>query len=106
MARAWEQLRDIELANRLRRIAELGSVTADALHRRSVATLTPSEVLGLAAPARTRVRRGERTLSAEVQRSTLPPAVATPAFGRLARRDGPIARRMFRADRRCSSSAR
>jgi hypothetical protein len=97
MARAWEQLRDIEQANRLRRIAELSSVSADALHRRSVATLTPSEVLGLAAPARTRVRRGAATLSAEVHKSTLPAALATPAFGRLARRSGPIARRMFSA---------
>ncbi len=96
MARAWEQLRDIERANQLRRIAELASVAADAVHRRSVATLTPPEVIGLAGPARTRVRRGERTLVAEVADSVLPDAVATPAFARFARPAGPVAHRMFR----------
>jgi hypothetical protein len=40
--------------------------------------LTPAEALGLAAPARTRLRRGDVTLSAEVQKSTLPPAVILP----------------------------
>ena len=96
MARAWEQLRDIEKANHLRRMAELASVTADAVHRRSVTTLRPTEVIGLAGPARTRIRRADQTLSAEVASSVLPEAVATPAFARLARPMGPVAHRMLR----------
>ena len=96
MARAWEQLRDIEKANQLRRIAQLASVTADAVHRRSVTTLRPTEVIGLAGPARTRIRRADQTLSAEVASSVLPEAVATPAFARLTRPMGPIAHRMLR----------
>jgi hypothetical protein len=96
MARAWEQLRDIEKANHLRRIAELASVTADAVHRRSVTTLRPTEVIGLAGPARTRIRRADQTLSAAVASSVLPEAVATPAFARLTRPMGPVGHRMLR----------
>jgi hypothetical protein len=96
MARAWEQLRDIEKANQLRRVAELASVAADAVHRRSVSTLRPAEVIGLAGPARTRIRRADQTLNAEIAGSVLPTAVATPAFARLARPMGPIAHRMLR----------
>jgi hypothetical protein len=99
MARAWEQLRDIEKANQLRRIAELASVAGDAVHRRTVAALTPAEALGLAAPARTRIRRGGQTLQAEVKQAKLPAAVATPAFRRLVRPKGPIARRVLSGER-------
>jgi hypothetical protein len=94
MARSWEQLQDLELANRLRRLAELASVAGDALHRRHVAALTPSEMLTVAAPARTRLVQGERTLEATVHESPLPDGAATPAFTRLVKRKGPLGRRL------------
>ncbi len=94
MARSWDQLQDLEQANRLRRLAELASVTGDALHRRHVTALTPSEMLTVAAPARTRLMQGERTLEATVHASPLPDAAATPAFTRLVKRQGSLGRRL------------
>jgi hypothetical protein len=94
MARAWDQLQDLAQANRLRRLAELAGVTGDALHRRHIAALSPSEMLTVAAPARTRLLQGERTLEAAVHESPLPDAAATPAFTRLVKRKGPLGRRL------------
>ena len=94
MARAWDQLQDLEQANRLRRLAELAAVTGDALHRRHIAALSPSEMLTVAAPARTRLLQGERTLVAAIHESPLPDAAATPAFTRMVKRKGPLGRRL------------
>ena len=52
MARAWEQLRDIEPGGSTSCDGSPSwpAGAADAVHRRSVATLTPPEVIGLAGP--------------------------------------------------------
>jgi hypothetical protein len=93
MARAWEQLPDIERANRLRRFAELAAVSADALHRRHIAKLTATELIAVAAPARTRTLAAAGvTLQQQVMASPLPNGAATPAFTRATRPGGRIAR--------------
>lgn len=96
MARAWEQLGDIEKANKLRRFAELAAVTAQRMHTRHVGTLGVAELVGVAAPARTRIRvDASETLERRVGASALPNGVATPAFNRVFRPAGPVARRLF-----------
>ena len=78
MARAWEQLPAIEEANRLRRIAELAAVAADALRKRHIETLSPGELIGVASPARARTRLANGiTLRQAVATSPLPNAAAT-----------------------------
>ena len=94
MARAWEQVGAIREANRRRALGELSATVAESLHRRHVQTLAPGEAVALSSPAAWRIRRaaGSTTLAAEIGVSTLADAAATPAFVRLLRPGGPVAR--------------
>jgi hypothetical protein len=93
MARAWEQVGAIREANRRRAMAELADALAHSAHRRHVSNLSPGEVVLLAAPAARRIRMAEPTLANEVFASPLPETAAAPAFARLMRPAGPVARR-------------
>ncbi len=96
MARAWDQLGAVREANRLRALAELAAEVADRLHARHIATLSPSEIFSVAAPARTRVVMGETgTLLATAAATAMPSGAISVAFTRLARPLGPLGRRAF-----------
>jgi hypothetical protein len=96
MARAWDQLGAVQAANRLRALAELAAEVADRLHARHIQTLGPSELLSVAAPARTRVLVSQAaTLQATAASTPLPPGAGTVAFRRFSRPLGPIGRRAF-----------
>jgi hypothetical protein len=93
MARAWEQVGAIREANRRRAMAEMADGLAWSAHRRHVDHLSPGELVLFAAPAARRIRTAEPTLANEVFASPLPETAATPAFARLMRPAGAVARR-------------
>jgi hypothetical protein len=96
MARAWEQLGAVQEANRLRALAEMAAEVADRLHARHLQNLGPSELLSIAAPARTRVVVSpSTTLQASVAATPLPIGAGTVAFTKFARPLGPFGRRAF-----------
>jgi hypothetical protein len=101
MARAWEQVGAIREANRRRAMAELADGLAQSVHRRHVEPLGPGELVLFASPAARRIRTAKAalahdvdpTLAHEVFASPLADTAATPAFARLMRPAGPVARR-------------
>jgi hypothetical protein len=96
MARAWDQLGAALDANKLRAQAELASEVADRLHARHLQTLGPSELISVAAPARTRVVVGQSgTLQATVAVTGTPSGAGTVAFTRMTRPAGPLGRRAY-----------
>jgi len=96
MARAWDQLGAVLAANKLRAQAELAAEVADRLHARHFQTLGVSELISVAAPARTRVVMGASgTLQATASTTPLPQGATTVSFTRFIRPSGPVARRAF-----------
>ncbi|MER8186916.1 hypothetical protein [Kitasatospora sp. NPDC094015] len=94
MARAWEGVGEIREANRRRQRAAFCSRVAGSLHRRNLRTLSPGELMALAAPVGDRVRTDSGLpLRTEVAVSPAPTALTSTAFHRLLRRRGPVARR-------------
>ncbi len=96
MAQAWNQLGAVQEANRLQALAELVSEVADRMHARHFKTLGTSELFGIAAPARTRVKLGGvETLQASAAATQVPLGALSVAFRRAARPQGPLGRRAF-----------
>ncbi|MFD6275783.1 hypothetical protein ACFWFI_09450 [Streptomyces sp. NPDC060209] len=94
MAKAWEQVGTVREANRLRRRTAFCTEIAASVHRREVATLSPAELIRLAAPVHDRVRTGDGLpLGTEIAVSPAPTELAAPALHRLLRSRGPVARR-------------
>ncbi|MFM9494923.1 hypothetical protein ACKI1Q_15020 [Streptomyces galilaeus] len=95
MARAWEQVGTVREANQLRRRTAFCTEIAASVHRREVGTLSPAELIRLAAPVHDRVRTGSGLpLGTEIAVSPAPTELATPAVHRLLLRSrGPVARR-------------
>ncbi|MGE3618841.1 MAG: hypothetical protein AB7L84_00135 [Acidimicrobiia bacterium] len=99
---AWEQAGQVLEANRLLNQGRLGRRVSLGLERRHVAPRIPVDLLQLASPLLRRVphRTLPVTLAADLRRTMLPPNLLGPAFRRLARPTGPIARRGLDAVRR------
>ncbi|MFD0260551.1 hypothetical protein ACFVH7_20070 [Kitasatospora indigofera] len=94
MARAWEQVGAVREANRKRQEAAFCTRIAGSLHRRHLQTLTPAEIVEVAAPVGDRVRTDSGLpLRTELAVSPAPTALAGTALHRLLRRSGPVARR-------------
>jgi hypothetical protein len=90
MARAWEQAGAIREANRELAIGRLNTEVAARMHERHIGSLSPGELLAVAAPAATRTRAAqEPTLSMQVAVSPLPDAVVSTAYARFMRPNGP-----------------
>jgi hypothetical protein len=94
MAQAWNQLGAVQEANRLQALAELAATVADRMHQRHIQNLGPSEVIAIAAPARTRVLLGANTLQATASPS-LPAGTLTVTFRRFSRPLGPLGQRAY-----------
>jgi hypothetical protein len=92
---AWAQVGEITDANRRLRWGQVAREVRGALLQRHAARLTPGSLLHLTAPAHTRMAVGGRTVAAEIRASRVPDAVASPAFLRLSRPRGPVARRLY-----------
>lgn len=96
MQQAWNQLGAVQAANRLQALTELAAAVADRLHVRHTQNLTPSQLISVAAPARTRVLVAPAsTLQASTAATPLAPGTGTVAFSRFARPLGPIGIRAF-----------
>jgi len=96
MARAWDQIGEVQQANRLLALGEMASEVADRLHVRHVQTLEQSALFHLVAPARSRVRAQDAfTFQAAAATTPLPSGTATVGFRRLSRPLGPLGRKAF-----------
>ncbi len=94
MARAWEQLGAVREANRKLQEAAFCTAVCDSLYRRHLQTLSPGELMAVAAPVGDRLRTASGLpLRTEVAVSPAPTALAGASFHRLLRRRGPVARR-------------
>jgi hypothetical protein len=95
MASAWAQVGPIDLANQVLRQAQLARQAARSTYETRFLALSAPALLLLGAPALARVP-GEgatpTTLSAQTRKTRLAPAFS-PAFRRLGRRRGPLAKR-------------
>ena len=91
MAAAWNQVIGVEAANRALRMAQLAKHVAASLHRRHLARLTDAGAC-LAVTERVHAKVLDAPAAQRLggdRRSSLPPAVTTGAFRRLARRPRP-----------------
>lgn len=95
MASAWRQVQDVEAANALLRQAQLGREASRVIHARTLASLSVDALLAVTAPLHARVTLSPETLRKRLAGSRIPRAVLSPAFRRLARPQGPLARRLF-----------
>lgn len=97
MARAWEQLGQINEANRLLAISELSSEASGQAQAKHLAGMEATEVTLLADPMRSEVQvDGVGTLERVFEDSALPDGAASAPFKRLTRRGGGLARRTRR----------
>lgn len=100
MTDAWKQVGQIRDANRLLARAQLARGASARLH----ASLANAEVdafdqLLFTWGVHARLRFGDRTVAAHLDDRRLPNAALSPAFRRIARPNGPLARRLTRGDR-------
>ncbi|MEZ5209526.1 hypothetical protein [Gordonia sp. (in: high G+C Gram-positive bacteria)] len=85
MTQAWTQLQSVVDANRLARWAGLYALSAAQLHRK-VTALPEGEAFALLSPAAARIRvDGGETMLATLDKSTVSPALVSPAMSRVAR---------------------
>ncbi|HKG03118.1 MAG TPA: hypothetical protein VKB03_08040 [Conexibacter sp.] len=97
MARAWEQLGAIREANRLLTVGELSTETAQLAQDKHLPGMEASEVAQLAAPIDEDVQMPVvGTLARAFAQSGVPGGAAWPAFRRLSRPGGGLARRAER----------
>lgn len=103
MAAAWEQVEAVERANAVRRQAQLAREVGASIHQR-LTGLSPETFLQITEPAHgaaaAEPQAGARaakaapaSVSARVRDSALPETALSASFRRVARRQGPIARR-------------
>ena len=89
---AWEQLGEVESANRRLRELQLARATATSIHRRHLAAMAPPDLVQLLGPAASRVRLASATLHGETHDSVLPDASLGAAFRKVTRPTGRLAR--------------
>jgi hypothetical protein len=95
VAAAWSAAGDAERANRAIRQAELAAAVTDRLVVKHIAPIADDgELLAIARPllSRMRVRSGGLTVAAALRASAMPDAALEPAWRRLARPAGVLAR--------------
>ena len=91
MAEAWNQVGDVEAANRALRLAQLAKQLSASLHQRHLATMSEAGLLAATERVHAKVlSEPGRSVWAAVGASSLPPAVTTGAFRRLTRLRGPV----------------
>ena len=96
---AWDQAAEVRRANEILRQGQLARTVADSLHRRLPdATSTGNDgddarILQMTAAAQAAIGFGAGTAAGELSRNKEAAAALTPAFRRLLRPGGPLARR-------------
>jgi hypothetical protein len=89
---AWEQLGEVESANRRLREFRVARATATSIHRRHLEAMVPPDLVQLLGPAASRVRMAGATLHGEAHRSVLPDAALGATFRKLTRPTGRLSR--------------
>lgn len=92
MASAWEQAGEVEEANQALRQSQLAREADRAAHRR-LASLPPSDLVGVTDLVHARVLWTSMTTSVRLRSSGLPAAATSATLRRIARPRGPLARR-------------
>lgn len=93
MAAAWMQVGEIREANKQLRQARLSRSASKSVHA-AIDDLEPASAMLFTEPVQSKVLDDERTVAADVADSTLPAGVVSPAFRRITRPSGPLARRL------------
>jgi hypothetical protein len=99
MQSAWEQVDDVLAANRLLVRAQLARSLNASILRNDLAPLATGTLLEMTTPLHTRLRMSPVTLHRTIEDSRVPLAAASPAFRRVARPRGGLARRTGSAER-------
>jgi hypothetical protein len=99
MQSAWEQVDDVLAANRLLVRAQLARSLNASILRRDLEPLATGTLLELTTPLHTRLRMSPFTLHRSLEESQIPLAAASPAFRRVARPRGSLARRTGAGER-------
>jgi hypothetical protein len=99
MQSAWEQVDDVLAANRLLVRAQLARSLNASILRNDIETLATGTLLEMTTPLHTRLRMSPVTLHRSIEDSRVPLAAASPAFRRVARPRGSLARRTGSAER-------
>ncbi len=97
MASAWEQAGDLEETNALLRQSQLGREVSRCLYQKQIRDLPVDALLPLTSPVHSRVSVGPRTLRKQLATSRIPLPVLSPAFRRVTRPAGTLARGLFGA---------
>ncbi len=98
MLAAWNQVGGIEAANRALRMAQLARHVSASLHRRHLSRLPDAALVPVTERVHAKVLdEPGRSVWATVRSSSLPPAVTSGAFRRLARSRGPVVRAAVQA---------
>ncbi len=93
MQAAWQQVGDIEEANRQLRLAQFARFASDAIHQRHLATLGYSALLQVTRAVHSKLTPAAPiTLHESVEQSSVPAAATSAAFRRLTRPNGPLER--------------
>lgn len=92
MHSAWQQIGDVRRANQLLRRARLAREASRSIHD-ALGDLRPASTLSFTEPLHGRTTDGSGAIAAHVESSAFAGAVLSPAFRRVMRPTGPLARR-------------
>jgi hypothetical protein len=92
MRNAWQQIGDVRRANQLLRRARLAREASRSIHD-AILDLSPDSTLLFSEPLHGRTSDGSQSIAAHIENSSFPETVLSPAFRRVARPSGPLARR-------------
>ena len=95
MRSAWEQIGDVLTVNATIRRGQLAAKASTAAYAKTLTRLAPESATALASPVFSKIMGSPTTLHALVLDSRLPRAALSPAFRKLLRPRGRLARRML-----------
>ena len=100
MQQAWDQIGEIREANRQLRQAELNKELGQTLYKKHISKRDEQAILGMTHRLHGKVvldpNVDQETIQQKVTTSTLPNASLDPAFTKLIRKGGPIAKRLYK----------
>jgi hypothetical protein len=106
MASAWNQIGEVDHANRILRRAQFGREVLERFYSQHVTPMIQKEALHSTAPVHQRVLVGSgSTVTSVIRGSALPRPAVTSAMRRVLRQQGPIAKSWRQADSATSSPA-
>ena len=95
MQRAWQQLGDVLSANQKIRQVQVSIAASSRVYTRHFMTLDPDQQIAVTQQVHARVRGAQQTVSQQIRSSRLPQAAVKPAFRKVTRPRGAIAKKAF-----------